>query len=131
MATTETSEREYSPKAAGAAKGSFGPASAGVGLAPRFPTPPNRTHPDAPTRDLTGPHGTWEPTQRDLRTPDIPQSPTYRGHTTRIPPDTPGVRRSHDASDTGSRVVATTNGPRHRPPLRHQLGVHVRRAVGD
>ncbi len=80
----------------------------GAGRRPRFPTPPNRTHPDAPTRDPTGPHGTWEPPRRDLRTADTPQSPTYRGHITRIPPDIPGVRRSHVVPPFRAHLLASS-----------------------
>ena len=99
MATTETSEREYSPKATGAAKGR-----------------PDRRRPRPAIPDLTQPH----PSRRTYPGPDRtarylgalatgpshpghPQSPTYRGHTTRIPPDIPGVRRSHDVPRSGSR----------------------------
>ena len=53
------SEREYSPKAHRVAKW--------VAL-----TPPDRTQPAVPTRDPTGPHGTWEPP---------PTGPSHRGHT--------------------------------------------------
>src|SRR4029077_17970149 len=92
-------------------------------------TRPDRTVPGSPCR-------------RDLRTSDIPQSPTYRGHITRIPPDTPGVRSSYvfphrfrgptsHPIRSGARGVATADRPRDRPVVRHQLGVHVRSAVRD
>ena len=32
-------------------------------------------------------------------------------------------------SRSGARVVATADGPRHRPPVRHELGVHAGRPV--
>ena len=134
------SEREYSPKARAAAKDCHRPPS--TDEAPRsrrHPTTPNPPYLPGTRPDRTVPGDSRRP---DESTADIPQSPTYRGHITRIPPDTPGVRSSHvfphrfrgstsHPTRSGARGVATTDRPRDRPLVRHQLRVHVRCTVGD
>ena len=135
------SEREYSPKARAAAKDCHRrrPAPTTPSKSRRPLTTPNPPYLPGTRPDRTVPGDSRRP---DESTADIPQSPTYRGHITRIPPDTPGVRSSHvfphrfrgstpHPIRSGSRGVATADRPRDRPAVRHQLGVHVRCAVRD
>ena len=134
MATAETSEREYSPKAAGAAKGRLDRPSASRRHSRPHPTAPIPTHLPGTRPDRTVPgsprDGTFAPRTSPNPQPTVATPPEYH----RTSPEY-AVRmtflRSLAAPPDLRSVVATTNGPRHRPPVRHQLGVHVRRAVGD
>ena len=133
------SEREYSPKARVAAKDAIdaaGPTTPSIPTSPDC-TQPRRTYPapDRTARYLGAPGDrTIAPRTYPNPQPTVATSPEYP----RTPPEY-AVRMSFPIGSwfdvppdsPESRGVATTDRPRDRPPVRHQLGVHVRRAVRD
>ena len=110
---------------------------------PANPDPPNRTHPDVPTRDPTGPHGTWGPraTGPSHRGhPPIPNLPwPHHPNTTRTAPECADRMTFPARSLVGrpARVARELGSSPRRTALAIallfgvQLGVHARRAVGD